>query len=154
MSYMAIAPGVLMAELIMSADRMIQCAAKAEAIDGEWPPAVVLGHVSQVDEEVWLRRIGLMVEAQSAGNEAPSFVWWEPDPEATLERFRNNTVEEVGGLLMSTRTKILTTLRDLTPAQWEAIGIHATFGEISVTDLMMELLRHDEEHRATIIGAN
>ena len=60
-------PAVLMAELVMSIDRMIQSAQTAAEtrshleIPGEWPAQVVLGHVSQVDEQVWIPRIVQML---------------------------------------------------------------------------------------------
>jgi hypothetical protein len=62
-------PAVLMVELIMSIDRMITSAQKAglrppewltDNVD-QWEPPVVLGHISQVDELVWLPRIQLML---------------------------------------------------------------------------------------------
>jgi hypothetical protein len=91
-------PAVLMVELVMSIDRMIQSAqAAAEkqshlVIPGEWPAQVVLGHVSQVDEQVWMPRIAQMCSALAAGDEPPSFDWWEPDANATYERFKDMTL--------------------------------------------------------------
>ena len=87
---MAIPRPVLMVELLMSADRVIT-AAEAAAIPADpdvdwWSPAVVVGHLSQVDLEVWLPRLELMVEAR-AGSSRPSFAWWEPDADATRRAF-------------------------------------------------------------------
>ena len=153
---MAIVPSVLMVELVMSADRVIQSAEKVadqnSTVDGEWAPQVILGHLSQVDEEVWLHRIGLMVDAKRKAAPAPSFVWWEPDPVLTAERFANYSVQDAGAELMATRTKLLTTLRDLSEDDWSATASHDTFGEISITDLLLEFLGHDEEHRATLVN--
>jgi hypothetical protein len=65
-------PAVLMVELVMSIDRMIQSAQAAQekqrhlVIPGEWPAQVVLGHVSQVDEQVWMQRIAQMCSALAA----------------------------------------------------------------------------------------
>ena len=86
---MANPPAVLMVELVMSIDRMIQSAQTAQekqshlVIPGEWPAQVVLGHVSQVDEQVWMPRIAQMCQALEAGEKPPSFTWWEPDANAT-----------------------------------------------------------------------
>ena len=153
---MAIAPSVLMVELIMSADRVIQAAEKVEQAgpspEGEWGAQVILGHLSQVDEEVWLHRINLMVDAQGNNAEIPSFVWWEPDPVATEVRFGAVSVQDAGAELMSTRTKLLTRLRDLSETDWTAKARHDTFGEITITELLLEMLGHDEEHRATLVN--
>lgn len=152
---MAIVPSVLMVELIMSADRVIQAAEKVQELSvasDEWGPQVILGHLSQVDEEVWLHRINLMTAAHAAGAPAPNFVWWEPDPVATAERFANVSVQDAGAELMASRTRLLTTLRDLTEEQWAATATHDTFGEITITDLLLEFLGHDEEHRATLVN--
>lgn len=156
---MAIAPSVLMVELIMSADRVIQAAEKVEAKESsasgssdEWGPQVILGHLSQVDEEVWLRRINLMVDAYDSGADVPAFVWWEPDPVETQTRFASYSVQDAGAELMSTRTKVLTRLRDLSEEQWQAVASHDTFGQISITDLLLEQLGHDEEHRGTLVA--
>lgn len=148
---MAIAPAVLLVELIMSADRLIQAAEKAHEVPGEWSPATILGHLSQVDSQVWLARLELMLTAQAQGEPAPGFVWWEPDPKATAEQFGNASVEEAAAILMASRTNMLTRLRELSPEQWNAGATHDTWGEIDVTGLLMQALAHDEEHRETMV---
>lgn len=148
---MAIRQPVLMAELVMSIQRLMEAAEKAIAVEGEWPPAVVLGHLVQVDDEVWLDRINQMVGAADAGVSAPEFEWWEPDPEVTFETYKNSAVESVSADLIASRTRILTRLRDLSELQWEATGIHSTHGVMDISALLMELLRHDEEHRASLV---
>lgn len=148
---MAISPAVLLVELIMSADRMVQSAQTAPTIQGEWPPAVVLGHVSQVDDQVWSPRISHMVAAYESGSPAPEFVWWEPDPLATLEKFAVFSLEQASAELMASRTRLVTNLRELSSQQWAATGIHDTFGELDISTLLIEVLRHDEEHRASLV---
>ena len=140
-----------MAELVMSIQRLMDCAEKAEPIDGEWPPAVILGHLVQVDEQVWLERINLMVDAKNAGNAAPEFAWWEPDPEKTFEVYKDHSVESASAELITSRTKLLTRLRELSESDWEATGVHSTFGVIDISALLIELLRHDEEHRGSLV---
>ena len=148
---MAIRQPVLMAELVMSIQRLMDCAEKAQPVEGEWPPAVILGHLVQVDEQVWLNRINLMVEAKRAGQAAPEFAWWEPDPEETFESYKERSVDSVSADLINSRTKLLTRLRELTESDWEATGTHSTLGVIDISALLIELLRHDEEHRASLL---
>lgn len=150
-------PAVLMVELVMSIDRMIQTANSAHVsqshlvIPGEWPAQVVLGHVSQVDEQVWIPRIAQMCQAQTEGLEAPSFPWWEPDPEATFQRFNEMSLSEASAVAMSARTQLLSVVKDLAPEQWKATALHDAFGEIDVSGLIIQILTHDEEHRASLI---
>jgi hypothetical protein len=142
---------VLLVELLMSVDRMIDSAKTAVQVPGEWPPATILGHVSQVDDQVWLVRIRQMVDAHRQGAAVPEYEWWEPDAEATADAFAQSTVEDAAGHLMANRIAILTELRDLTEDDWQAQAIHATFGQIDVRGLILEVLAHDEEHRASLV---
>jgi len=150
-------PAVLMVELVMSIDRMIQSATAAKmiqshlAIPGEWPAQVVLGHVSQVDEQVWIPRIRQMCKAQDAGDEIPSFAWWEPDASATFDRFHDVALEDASALAMSARTQLLTVVKELAPEQWAATAKHEAFGTIDISGLIIQVLTHDEEHRASLI---
>ena len=143
--------GVLMAELVMSIDRLIRSAQVAVATTGEWAPQVILGHISQVDELVWLPRIAQM--CQPSDGERPEFTWWEPDATATQEKFEGLAVDQVAALAMSNRTNLLSAIKNLTPDQWAATAKHETFGVIDVSGLIIEILTHDEEHRAGLIPA-
>lgn len=152
-------PAVLMVELIMSIDRMITSAQNAGLrpsewsadTEDQWEPPVVLGHISQVDELVWLPRIQLMCQAQAAGDPPPQFVWWEPDPVETIAKFGSQSLQDVAALAMSHRTTLLSAVKDLTPTQWQAKAKHDAFGEIDVSALLIQVLTHDEEHRASLV---
>jgi hypothetical protein len=148
-----------MVELIMSIDRMITSAQNAGLRPPEWfadnhdqwEPPVVLGHISQVDEFVWLPRIQLMCQAQAAGDPPPQFVWWEPDPAETIAKFGSQSLQDVAALAMSHRTTLLSAVKDLSPTQWQAKAKHDAFGEIDVGALLIQVLTHDEEHRASLV---
>jgi hypothetical protein len=150
-----------MVELIMSIDRMITSAQNAgsrppewlASDDEQWAPPVVLGHISQVDELVWLPRIQLMCQAQATGDPPPQFVWWEPDPAETVAKFGRQSLEDVAALAMSHRTTLLSAVKDLTPTQWQSQAKHDAFGEIDVSELLIQVLTHDEEHRASLVKA-
>jgi hypothetical protein len=154
---MANPPAVLMVELVMSIDRMIQSAQSAQdkqnhlVIPGEWPAQVVLGHVSQVDEQVWMPRIAKMCSAFVAGDEPPSFDWWEPDATATYNRFKDMSLSEAAALAMSVRTQLLSVVKELTPELWTATAEHEAFGHIDIAGLIIQILTHDEEHRASLV---
>jgi hypothetical protein len=148
---MVIQHSVLMVELLMSADRIITSAQAAEPIPDEeaWPAAVIVGHLSQVDEQVWVPRLETMVA--SLGGQTPEFGWWEPDPIATRSAFATTSVDEAGARLLATRTSMLHRLRELSEEQWSATARHAIFGDLDVTGLMIQVLSHDEEHRGSLV---
>lgn len=148
---MASPASVLYVELVMSIDRIGEAARSAPTVEGEWPPAVVVAHLGDVDEQVWLPRIEEMVAAHVSGAPAPSFVWWEPDGEATYERYRGTSIDDAIARTMSTRIGMLTRLRDLSVDQWAARGHHEIFGEMDVEAVIYAVLAHDEEHRASLV---
>jgi hypothetical protein len=92
-----------------------------------------------------------MRQSLGAGAQSPSFSWWEPDADATYEKFAGMPLEDVCALAMSTRTHLLTAIKDLTPEQWGATAKHETFGTIDIAGLIIQILTHDEEHRASLI---
>ena len=143
---------VLYVELVMSVDRIGDAARAATPTPGEWPPAVVVAHLADVDESVWHARIDEMVEAFDSGAPAPYFDNWEPDPVATLERYRDWPVDDAVARAMATRIAFVTRLRELSPDQYAGIrGRHEVFGEMDVQAVVMAMLAHDEEHRASLV---
>jgi hypothetical protein len=140
-----------MVELLMSADRIVTAAqACTDATPpGEWTPAMIVGHVSLVDHQVWIPRIDEMVAA--SGSAVPEFSWWEPDAEVTRAAFAAVGVDEAGAGLIASRTALLHRLRGLADDDWAATAKHDVFGTIDVEGLMLQVLGHDEEHRATIL---
>jgi len=52
---------------------------------------------------------------------------------------------------MSARTALLTAVKDLTPEQWQASAQHEAFGPIDIAGLIIQILTHDEEHRASLV---
>jgi hypothetical protein len=146
---MPIPRSVLMVELLMSANRVIESARTAvpPSDPAEWPPSTVVGHLSLVDEQVWLPRLDLMVTS----TEVPSFTWWEPDAEATRTAFADVSLDEAAARLLASRTAILHRLRELDDDGWVSTGLHAVFGEMDIEGLMVQALGHDEEHRASLV---
>jgi hypothetical protein len=142
---------LLMVELLMSADRMITAAQQHSGATpaGEWTPAMILGHLSMVDAQVWIPRVDEMVAC--LGSAAPEFAWWEPDAEETRRAFESVGVDEAGARLLASRTALLVRLRGLPDEAWAATAQHAIFGTLDVEGLMMQVLGHDEDHRGSIL---
>jgi hypothetical protein len=78
--------------LIDSAKEVCDTAEKSGRSDefngSEWTPAIILGHIVDVDKEVWMARFELMRQAQLSGAPAPRLQWWEPDAVITAENTR------------------------------------------------------------------
>lgn len=148
---MAIERGVLLAELLMSADRAIETAKHTTPVPGEWPPATVLGHLALNDTQNWSPRVALMVNAARAGQAPPAFEWFEPDGGAVAAMFAEHSLEEAAAELLSSRSALIVQLRDLAPGDWDSRADHAVFGSLDVRELILHLLGHDEEHRGGMV---
>ncbi len=133
-------------DLMDSAIRLAETAVESSTSDDGWTPVTIIGHVSDVDEQVWHARINLMVDAFHQGLPAPSLSWWEPDAAATELRYRNYSLEQAIARLFMTRAAMIQTLGRLTTEEWEASAMHDTFGKLTVTLLPEKVLSHDEEH--------
>jgi hypothetical protein len=142
---------VLYVELVMSADRLVDAARVASIPTEGWPPVVVLGHVADVDEQVWRARLEQMLDAQAVAQEPPSFAWWEPDEAGTRARYGDTRLDDAAARLMAGRIALVTRLRELGEEQWDARASHDVFGELDVRGLLMQALAHDEEHRASLL---
>jgi len=143
-------PETLIAELMDSAHRLIQSASASPPIIDGWSPIVILGHMCDVDEQVWLTRLKLMVKTFQDMGSSPLFVWWEPDSEKTESFYAHWAMEDVVRRFLSTRQVIIGFLHKLDPDDWQATAIHATFGRMDLSGLRKQMLIHDEEHRASI----
>lgn len=133
-------------ELMDSASRLAAMASESLRSDEGWSPAMILGHVSDVDEQVWHARIHLMVDALHKGLPMPSLMWWEPDAQATELKYRDYSLERAIARLYSSRAAIIETLSNLSQEDWSASASHDTFGTLTVTLLPEKILLHDEEH--------
>ena len=133
-------------ELIDSVNRLVQAASSATFNGVGWSPKVILGHVSDVDEQVWLGRINMMVQAHRAEQSRPAFSWWEPDPHATQLKYENFSLDDAITHLLSARNRLVGTLRNLNKEDWNASASHMTFGALTISGIVTQILVHDTEH--------
>jgi len=151
-----ISAGVLLVELIMSADRLITASevAEAPATPDEWNSATILGHLLQVDEEVWIHRLEKLLAPDYVERypQGLSFPWWEPDPVTTVNRFAHLDRASVAADFLAMRTSLLMLLRGATPEVWNLPWRHESRGELTLSDLILWILEHDEEHRASLLN--
>lgn len=136
----------VLTELMASAVLIVKTAIHATWSNEGWSPITVLGHVSDVDEQVWHPRIHLMVNALDNGLEIPSLTWWEPDAGQTQLKYQDYSLEQAIAHLFSSRSAIIETLSNLSEDEWKAAALHSTFGNLTVTLLPKKILLHDNEH--------
>lgn len=133
-------------QLMDSATRLAATASDSSRSDEGWSPATILGHVSDVDEQVWHARIHLMVNTFHKNLALPSLMWWEPDAQATELKYRDSSIEKAIARLYLSRAAIIQTLSTLSEEEWQASALHDTFGTLTVSLLPEKILLHDEEH--------
>lgn len=136
--------------LIGSAGSVIATAGSASPVPGEWTPGTVIGHLADVDHEVWSRRLQHMVHAQRNGEPAPHFEWWEPDGVDTTGRYEWLPLSECAVRYLHARVALVNFLRSLSEVDLQARAIHDTYGEVTVASMLERILAHDAEHRATL----
>ena len=132
-----------------STDRLTKSATECTFSGEGWAPAITIGHISDVDTEVWMARFKLMVNALRTGQAPPALAWWEPDGEKTAAKYADYSLDESLALLHKSRKSMADFLKSLTEAERNAPAIHKTFGEITIESMLQVILNHDEEHRAT-----
>jgi len=140
--------------LIDSAKEICDVAEKSERSDQfngtDWTPAIILGHLVDVDKEVWMARFELMRQAQVSGAPNPRLRWWEPDADVTAEKYSTQSFAEARTKLLASRENIVSYLKNLSIQERAAAAQHRTFGSITIESMLQVLLDHDKEHQASI----
>ena len=140
--------------LIDSANEICDVAEKSGRSDqfngSEWTPAIILGHLVDVDKEVWMARFQLMQQAQASGAPIPQLQWWEPDPVVTAEKYSTQSFVEARAKLIASRKNMIDYLTDLSAHERAASAEHRTFGLISIESMLQVILNHDKEHQASL----
>jgi hypothetical protein len=128
-------------------DRLAEAARSAvgrPVLAGEWGPPEVVRHLIAVEEVVWHSRL-----RQLAAADRPTWPWVEPEP------WRGDpgaTLDELLATYEARRSETVAILEGFGAETWGRTGIHATWGEINVADLMVRALDHDDEHIASLAG--
>ena len=136
--------------LIQSAELIC---AKAQTCNWEgngWSPNIILGHVLDVDNEVWMPRFEMMRLSMNQEKPAPLLSWWEPNAEETEKKYREITLESAQTNLIESRMKMQNYLLNLSFSERSASAEHKTFGTITIESMLQVILDHDEEHRASL----
>jgi DinB superfamily len=104
---------------------------------GAWTLRDIAAHLAATERECFEPRIRAM-----AAGENPQFAWYSND-----ERdFDGLTLDGVIAEWTETRARLVEFVSQLSPAERQRTGTHATYGEISVDGYLRVALDHDRDH--------
>lgn len=115
---------------------------------GTWSPYQVVGHLTHIEEVDWLDRTRVILEH---GTTRP----FDPvDREAGFTRFEGWTMEALLDRFAEIRSSNLETLPELVQEPDLArLGVHPTFGEVTLGQLLATWVAHDLNHTGQVVKA-
>jgi len=115
---------------------------------GTWSPWQVLGHLTHIEETDWLDRTRVILEHGTDREFAPV------DREAGFTKFHGWSVERLLDRFGEVRASNLRTVDELvTASDLERRGVHPTFGEVTLGELLATWVVHDLNHTGQIVKA-
>lgn len=129
----------------MLSDRSDAWVAASEAPDA-WSPYQVVGHLTYIEECDWIDRTRVILEHGTGRVLAPV------DRVAGFTRFKEWKLNDLLDRFGSVRTSNLKTLEALIEvADLERRGVHPTFGEVTISQLLATWVVHDLNHLGQIV---
>jgi DinB superfamily len=111
-----------------------------------WSPYQVVGHLTFVDESDWIDRTHVILKY---GTER---VFDPVDREAGFTRFRGWSLTDLLDRFATVRTSNLQTLKDLIEIEdLGRRGVHPSFGEVTISQLLATWVVHDLNHLGQIV---
>ena len=113
---------------------------------GTWSPYQVLGHLTHIEEVDWLDRTRVILEH---GTNRP----FDPvDREAGFARFEGWTLTHLLDRFAQIRAANLEALPGLVrEPDLDRLGVHPTFGEVTLGQLLATWVAHDLNHTGQIV---
>ncbi len=106
-----------------------------------WSPYQVVGHLTYIEECDWIDRTRVILEHGTGRVLEPV------DREAGFTRYRNWPLRDLLDRFASVRNANLTTLDSLVAVEdLERRGLHPTFGDVTVSQLLATWVVHDLNH--------
>lgn len=111
-----------------------------------WSPYQVVGHLTSVEESDWIDRTRVILKY---GIER---VFDPVDREAGFTRFRGWSLPDLLDRFASVRTSNLQTLKELIEIEdLGHRGVHPSFGEVTISQLLATWVVHDLNHLGQIV---
>ena len=115
---------------------------------GTWSPWQVVGHLTHIDESDWIDRTRVILEHGTSREFEPV------DREAGFVRFAGWPIEELLDRFASVRAANLESLAELVhDVDLSRRGVHPTFGEVTLSQLLATWVAHDLNHTGQIVKA-
>jgi hypothetical protein len=113
---------------------------------GTWSPYQVVGHLAHIEEVDWIDRTRVILE------HGTNTVFEPVDREAGFARLKGWTLSELVDRFASLRTSNLETLDGLVGAgDLQRQGVHPSFGEVTIGQLLATWVVHDLAHLDHIV---
>lgn len=129
--------------------RGVDQARAQSATDGPdgWSVLEVLCHLNDY-EQIFVKRAHAIVESDH-----PQFGPLDHDGWVKAHHYAEQNLADIFASFLSRRRAFLAFLRGLTPEQWQRVGVHHAWGELSVVELATNTTLHDVNHIEQIIKA-
>jgi uncharacterized damage-inducible protein DinB len=115
---------------------------------GTWSPYQVVGHLTHIEECDWIDRTRVILEHGTTRTFDPV------DREAGFTRFKGWTLTELLDRFASVRASNLEALAELVSVdELGRRGVHPTFGEVTLGQLLATWVVHDLNHTGQIVKA-
>jgi hypothetical protein len=119
---------------------------QAREAPDEWSPYEVCGHLLHIEECDWIDRTRQILE------HGTTRVFEAVDREAGFTRFAGWSAQELLDRFAEVRRANLTELMTLvSPERLDRRGLHPTFGEVSLRQLLATWVVHDQNHLHQIV---
>jgi len=111
-----------------------------------WSPYQVCGHLLHIEESDWLDRTRIILEHGTSRAFDPV------DREAGFQKYRGWPVVDLLDRFAATRESNVAELTRLVgPAELERRGVHPSFGEVSLSQLLSAWVVHDFNHLNQVV---
>jgi hypothetical protein len=115
---------------------------------GTWSPYQVVGHLTHIEESDWMDRTKVILE------HGTDRVFEPVDREAGFTRFKDWTLNDLLDRFAEVRVANLVELDALVDAgDLSRRGVHPTFGEVTLGQLIATWVVHDLNHSGQIVKA-
>jgi uncharacterized damage-inducible protein DinB len=111
-----------------------------------WSPYQVVGHLAFIEEHDWIDRTQVILK------HGIDRVFDPVDREAGFTQFRDWSLSDLLDRFASARATNLTTLQELVEnADLSRRGVHPSFGEVTISQLLATWVVHDLNHLGQIV---
>lgn len=110
------------------------------AVNGEWSAAAILAHIRASDDILAYRAYAVLARDQ------PPLIAYDERCWAAVALYSNLDFHTSLTLFTLKRAELVNMLNHLSAEQWQRVGIHEVHGAMSLPNVLLGLLEHEEEH--------